>query len=218
MTTIAPFGESALQVVLGEVDDEMTLPRVHALAQRVAVDRAAGQPWGAAVPGLTTLLVPFEPRAWSIDEAKARLLTQLADLSVEAGERHPETHRIPVRYGGEAGPDLATVAERLGLTPDQVIELHTSAIYRVAIVGFMPGFAYLGDLPEALRLPRRDTPRARVPAGSVAIAERQTAIYPATTPGGWHLLGRTDVRPWDIEHDPPGLLRPGDQVRFEPVS
>ena len=90
--------------------------------------------------------------------------------------------------------------------------------YRVAMLGFMPGFAYLGDLPDELRLPRRDTPRTSVPAGSVAIAGRHTAVYPATTPGGWHLLGRTDVAPWDIDRDPPALLRPGDRVRFEPVA
>ena len=128
------------------------------------------------------------------------------------------THHIPVRYGGADGPDLLEVAERVGLASERVAELHASVVYRVAILGFMPGFAYLGELPQALRLPRRDTPRTRVPAGSVAIAGLQTAVYPAATPGGWHLLGRTDVRLWDIDRDPPAMLRPGDQVRFEPID
>ena len=123
-----------------------------------------------------------------------------------------------VRYGGDGGPDLVEVAERLGLAPRQVVELHASVLYRVAILGFMPGFAYLGEVPEALRLARRETPRGRVPAGSVAIAGRQTAVYPAATPGGWHLIGHTDTLLWDIERDPPAILRPGDHVRFEPVG
>ena len=217
MTEIRPFGDGALQVVLGAADDPGTLSRVHTLARRVGDDRTARAMWGAPVPGLTTLLVPFDPQAWSADEADARLRRLVAELTAETEPIPSTLHRIPVRYGGADGPDLGEVAERLGLSPEQVVELHGSMCYTVYILGFMPGFGYLGDLPEALRLPRRDTPRAQVPGGSVAIAGRHTAVYPSSSPGGWHLLGRTDIRPWDIHRDPPALLRPGDQVRFEPV-
>ncbi len=218
MTTLRPFGEAACQVMLGDPLDPQTLARVHALARRVEADRGTGGAWGAPVPGITTLLVPFDPRAWSREEAEDQLAGLLGDLDEDAVPAPTTTHRILVRYGGEAGPDLFEVADRLGLTPMQVIELHASMCYTVYILGFMPGFAYLGDLPEALRLPRRDTPRPRVPAGSVAIAGRHTAVYPAATPGGWHLIGRTDTRLWDLDRDPPAILRPGDQVRFEPVD
>ncbi len=218
MTVVRPFGDAALQVALGDAADPETLRRVHALARRVEADRGAGGAWSAPVPGIATLLVPFDPRAWSDEEASDRLRHLMEDLAADATPVQATTHRIPVRYGGADGPDLHEVAERLGMTPALVIETHASVCYTVYILGFMPGFGYLGDLPEALRLPRRDTPRARVPVGSVAIAERQTAVYPASTPGGWHLLGRTDARLWDIERDPPAILRPGDRVRFEPIG
>ena len=218
MTEIRPFGESALQVTLGHADDPGTLRRVHALARRVAEDRGSGGMWGAPVPGMTTLLVPFDPHAWSGDEADARLRRLTTDETADPDPAPSMLHRIPVHYGEADGPDLTAVSERLGLSPTQVIELHASMCYTVYILGFMPGFGYLGDLPEVLRLPRRETPRARVPAGSVAIAGRHTAVYPSATPGGWHLLGRSDTRLWDVHGDPAALLRPGDQVRFEPVG
>ena len=219
MTDVRPFGDSALQVTLGDVVHPETLPRVHALMRRVAADRAAGGPWGAPVPGITTLLVPFDPRASSDEAASDRLRRLVDDLAAaDTTPARVTTHRIPVRYGGEDGPDLDAVAARLGLTPGRVVELHTSMCYTVYILGFMPGFGYLGELPEGLWLPRRDTPRARVPAGSVAIAGRQTAVYPGATPGGWHLLGSTEVRLWDIERDPPAMLQAGDQVRLEPIG
>ena len=218
MTEVRPFGEAALQVTLGDATDPTTLARVHALARHVAADRTAGVAWGAPVPGMTTLLVPFDARAWSGEVARARLACLLEEPLGHAPPVSVTTHRVPVRYGGDDGPDLEAVARRLGLTPERVVEVHASTTYQVALLGFMPGFAYLGDLPGELRLPRRDTPRTSVPAGSVAIAGRHTAVYPATSPGGWHLLGRTEIVPWDIDRDPPALLRPGDRVRFEPVA
>ncbi len=121
-------------------------------------------------------------------------------------------------YGGGGGPDLTEAAERAGLSVDDAVALHAGAVYDVYMLGFLPGFAYLGDLPDALRLPRRATPRARVPAGSVAIAAEMTAIYPLESPGGWHLIGSTPVRPWDMSLRREPLFRPGDRVRFQPVS
>ena len=125
---------------------------------------------------------------------------------------------IPVSYGGERGPDLASAAVHAGLTEDEVIALHTGQDYFVYMLGFLPGFAYLGDLPEKLHLPRLATPRARVPAGSVAIAAAMTAIYPLESPGGWHLIGYTPVNPWDLTRQKEPLFRPGDRVRFEQVD
>jgi KipI family sensor histidine kinase inhibitor len=121
---------------------------------------------------------------------------------------------IPVRYGGDDGPDLEGVAGRLGLASDAVVALHAGTTYRVFMLGFAPGFAYLGTLPAELSLPRRTEPRPSVPAGSVAIAARQTGVYPVATPGGWHLIGRTEVTLWDPSAEPPARLAPGDRVRF----
>ncbi len=124
---------------------------------------------------------------------------------------------IPVRYGGTHGPDLPEVAKRLQLTENEVIDLHTAAEYTVLMVGFLPGFPYLGPLPEALHLPRRDTPRLRVPPGSVAIAGGQTGIYPQASPGGWHLIGHTDFQLFNPNERPPARLQPGQRVRFVAV-
>jgi biotin-dependent carboxylase-like uncharacterized protein len=125
---------------------------------------------------------------------------------------------LPVAYGGEYGPDLPAVAGRLGLSEAEVVRLHADATYRVYMIGFAPGYSYLGELPARLELPRLSTPREHVPAGSVAIAGRQTGVYSVATPGGWHLLGRTPVRLFDPEREPPCYLAPGDRVRFVPIT
>lgn len=136
---------------------------------------------------------------------------------VDAGARAVDVDRptvtVPCRY---VGPDLADVASRIGLSVDEVIALHHGATYRVAFCGFAPGFAYLEGLPPELELPRRATPRTQVPAGSVAIASSYSAVYPAASPGGWHLLGTTPMPLWDVHADPPARLTPGTIVRFEP--
>jgi inhibitor of KinA len=125
---------------------------------------------------------------------------------------------VPVCYGGELGPDLPWVAAQLGCAEADVIALHASREYRVFVVGFVPGFAYMGPVDPRLALARRSNPRTRVPAGSVAIAAGQTGIYPMETPGGWHLLGRTTVRPFDASRVEPVLFRPGDRVTFRSIT
>ena len=125
---------------------------------------------------------------------------------------------VPVCYGGDFGPDLAEVARLCACSEEEVIRLHTTVEYRVYVVGFVPGFAYMGVVDDKLALPRRAVPRTRVPAGSVAIAAGQTGIYPIETPGGWHLLGRTPVRPFDSARHEPVLFRPGDRVRFREID
>jgi KipI family sensor histidine kinase inhibitor len=170
------------------------------------------------VPAYATVLAPFDPDRLEPARAQADLSAWLA--AALAGEPPADAEllvvEIPVRYGGESGPDLADVAERLGLTPTQVVEAHAATTYRVYLLGFRPGFAYLGTLPDALVLPRRPEPRPRVPAGSVGIAARQTAVYPFATPGGWHLVGRTRAVLWDVRRDPPAVLQVGQRVRFVP--
>jgi biotin-dependent carboxylase-like uncharacterized protein len=132
----------------------------------------------------------------------------------------PQARTVDVRvaYGGENGPDLRDVARQRGLSETDVVGLHSDTVYRVFMLGFVPGFAYMGVVDERIAMPRRATPRVRVPAGSVAIAGRQTGIYPQETPGGWQLIGRTRTRPFDAERTPPFLVAAGDQVRFIPVS
>jgi KipI family sensor histidine kinase inhibitor len=143
-------------------------------------------------------------------EAVERRLRSLEAGAAESSGREVE---IPVVYDGA---DLAEVAELSGLTVREVLDRHSSAEYTVAYLGFSPGFGYLTELDPVLRLPRRKTPRTSVPAGSVAIAGPYTAVYPSASPGGWRLLGRTDLVLWDVRRDPPSLLGPGDKVRFVP--
>jgi inhibitor of KinA len=217
--SIGFFGDAALLVSYEERIDPEINDLVHALAALVRADRQAGAPWAAPVPAYASVLVPFEPLSIDPADARARLETLVAGVTAAETEPDPRpTLEIPVRYGGEHGPDLNEVAELTGLTPVQVIELHCGPTYRAYLLGFAPGFAYLGTLPEELRLPRRPTPRAQVAAGSVAIAGAQTAVYPLATPGGWHLLGRTELALWDLALDPPTLIEPGRRVRFRPLD
>ncbi len=135
-----------------------------------------------------------------------------------AGSRAAESRlvEIPVRYGGEFGPDLADVARHTGLTPERVVEMHAAAEYLVYFLGFAPGFAYLGGLPPELATPRLSAPRKRVPAGSVAIGGNQTGVYPIESPGGWRIIGHTDAKLFDPNAAEPVLLRMGDRLRFVP--
>lgn len=166
------------------------------------------------VPGMNNLTVLPDPARQDIGELPAQLMAlwqQAADMALP--QRQVE---IPVHYGGEYGPDLAAVAAHCGLSEQQVIHRHSAAQYTVFFLGFQPGFAYLGGLPAALATPRRAEPRLRVPAGSVGIGGEQTGIYPASSPGGWQLIGRTALQLFDPQREPPSLLLPGDSVRFIP--
>ena len=215
---VVPFGDRALLAILGDGVDPDLNRRVHALASRIRSARAGQPGWGMPVPGYATVLAPFDPDRLDPARAQADLSAWLATALAGDPPADPAMLlvEIPVRYGGEHGPDLPEVAERLGLTPSQVAEAHASVTYRVYLLGFRPGFAYLGRLPAELALPRRPEPRPRVPEGSVAIAGRQTAVYPFATPGGWHLIGRTSAILWDLRQDPPAVLRVGERVRFVP--
>jgi KipI family sensor histidine kinase inhibitor len=202
---IQPLGDAALLAELGTRLDTALNTRAIALAAALKKRRDVRQ----AVAGYASVTVQFDP-----DQATHASLG--AAIKRIAAKRPPmaepgRLHRIPVTYDG---PDLEEVATRLQLSREQVVELHTRPIYRVFLVGFVPGWAYLGPLAEELELPRRQVPRTQVPAGAVAIAGRQTGIYPLPTPGGWHLIGRTNVKLFLPDSDPPCLFRAGDRVKF----
>ncbi|HJP70733.1 MAG TPA: 5-oxoprolinase subunit PxpB [Candidatus Limnocylindria bacterium] len=203
---IRAFGESALLVETG------TAERAQVLATAVRSSMADAI---AAVPGLESLLVELDPSA-DLDSA-SRELERLAG-GIDAATVDGRDLTIPVTYGGDAGPDLSEVARLCGMSEEEVIERHLASELRVLFLGFAPGFAYLGGLADELRLPRLATPRTRTPAGSVAIADTMSGIYPADLPGGWRVIGHTDVPLFDPRRDPPALLAPGDRVRFERVD
>jgi inhibitor of KinA len=168
-------------------------------------------------PAYCSVLITFDPLQLDHDELQSRLIPYLARLK-EAPLPEPQQTEIPVCYGGEFGPDLNHLAAMHGLTSAQAIELHSSATYIVYFLGFAPGFAYLGGLPEALASPRLETPRAKVPQGSVGIGGNQTAVYPFATPGGWRLIGCTPVAMFRRDAEPMSLLQIGDHVRFRAIS
>ncbi len=168
-------------------------------------------------PAYATILLVFDPVATTHAELAGRLLPLLEHAPERASHGPIRTVEIPVRYGGTDGPDLDWVAEHHGITPADVVELHSAADYEVRFLGFAPGFAYLSGLPAELATPRLDSPRTVVPAGSVGIAGAQTGVYPAASPGGWRLIGKTDLRMFDTSRDPMSLLEPGDRVRFLPI-
>jgi inhibitor of KinA len=168
-------------------------------------------------PAYCSVLVKFDALKWrheQLEEILKQYLNRMEDVALPV----PRQVEIPVCYGGEYGPDLIDVSETHGITPAQVIEIHSSSTYVVYFLGFVPGFAYLGVLPEALATPRMATPRRRVRAGSVGIAGRQTGVYPVATPGGWRLLGRTPLSMFRPDRDGFSLLSIGDRVRFRPID
>ena len=168
-------------------------------------------------PAYCSLLIKFDPLKLDHDQLQSILLPYLTGME-KTSLPTPQQIEIPVCYGGEFGPDLKDVAAMHGLTPAQVTELHSSTIYTVYFLGFAPGFAYLGGLPEVLASPRLETPRAKVPEGSVGIGGNQTGVYSFATPGGWRLIGRTPLAMFRRDRDPMSLLQIGDRVRFRPIS
>ena len=169
------------------------------------------------VPSYTTILIEFDLLRTDIDALKEAIRVDAA--AIEEGDAAPRRLvTIPVLYGGDEGPDLIEAAGYLGMTPQRLVDLHSSGTYFVAAVGFSPGFGFLLGLPPELTIPRRSTPRVRVPAGSVATAGGQTGVYPMPTPGGWWILGKTPARLFDLRRAEPFALEPGDGVRFAPID
>ncbi len=213
--TIIPASDSSLLVVFGNVIS----PALH---QRLMGLFHAFQAWHDPRirnlhPGYASLLIDFDPLRLTHDELIS-VVQQLAVTTASPVDTRAGAVTIPVCYDTEFGPDLLDVAQHTGLSPDEVVREHSSPTYLVHFLGFSPGFAYLGGLPEILHTPRLATPRPSVAAGSVGIAGNQTGIYPVDSPGGWKLIGRTPVRMFDPEATPPTRLLPGDKVKFSPVD
>jgi KipI family sensor histidine kinase inhibitor len=210
---IAPLGDAALTVVLGDRVDPLLGERARRSADAVRAAAASGALAGVVdvVPAYASIVVHYDPLVVAHAEMAARVAAIVREAPSAMAAAPGRRHEIPVRYDG---PDLEEVARRCGLETAEVVARHASVEYRVELVGFVPGFGYLAPLDPALVLPRRDRPRRTVPAGSVAIAGAQTGIYPLATPGGWHLIGRTDVVLFDPAREAPSLLHAGDRVRF----
>ncbi|MEM9782192.1 MAG: 5-oxoprolinase subunit PxpB [Pseudomonadota bacterium] len=209
-----PFGDAALIVEFGREKDRMLSASVLALDRQIAAAGIVGVIETA--PSFRSLTVQFDPLQTDGAAVEAAI-RPLIDARGAGGGR-ARRWRFPACYEGAFAPDLADVAARAGLTPSAVIELHAGIAHHVYMIGFLPGCPYMGDLPPAIDFPRRHDPRTAVPAGSVAIAVGLTVIYPVTSPGGWHLIGRTPVTLFDTMAEPPALLAPGDAVVFEPIG
>jgi KipI family sensor histidine kinase inhibitor len=212
---IAWAGDAALVIEFGDSIDETVNRRVHWLAH--ALEQAAIGGVVDLVPTYRSLLICYDPRQIAfagLDAAVRRLLAASGD----GAAAEPRTVAIPTCYGGEYGPDLGFVAGHAQLPPEEVVRLHAAGRYTVFMMGFSPGFAYLGGMAPQIAAPRLKTPRTAIPAGSVGIAQQQTGIYPIESPGGWQLIGRTPVRLFDARRTPPTALEPGDTIRFVPID
>lgn len=219
---IEPLGDAAALVILGGETGGENLQRVLGLARELEASRAEGIE--DVVPAYNTIAVFYDPLRLGrggrppFDEVRSWVEARAARAGSGSGSPVGRRVEIPVCYGGRSGPDLAEVAAGAGLSEADAVALHSEADYRVHAIGFVPGFPYLGGLPERLATPRRATPRPRVPAGSVGIGGSQTGVYPFATPGGWQLIGRTPLALFDPARAEPALLRAGDTVRFKPIS
>ena len=209
--SIVPLGDSAVLVQLGDEIDPAVNQRVHTLSNLITVSAIPGIV--ETVPAYATLLVHYDCLVLSFTQTKNLLREKLAQIQ-ENESRQPRRVEVPVRYGGELGPDLEAVVAHLGLRVEDVIRIHSEKLYTVYMMGFTPGYPYMGKLDDTLILPRLETPRTHVPAGTVAIAGSQTGIYSIESPGGWNLIGWTPLKLFDPTSDSPFLFAPGDEVKF----
>ena len=215
LVRLVAAGDSALVAEFPQRIDPEVNQRAASLAARLR------QEWGAilrdVVIGYCTVTIYFDPlrvdARWLEAEVRG-----IAQDSEGASGPEPRAIEVPVCYDPELGPDLADVAAFGGCSTDEVVELHAGGVYRVYMVGFVPGFAYLAQVDDRIAMPRRTVPRTAVPAGSVAIAGGQTGVYPRITPGGWNIIGRTPLKPYDPQRTDPFLFRVGDDVRFIPMT
>lgn len=206
-----PLGDSALLVELGDEIDATINQRVHALAALINVSRLDGVI--ETVPAYATLLIHYDPLILTYAKIRKWLRVKLSHIE-NANLREPRQLEVPVRYGGKYGVDLEFIADYHRLRVEDVIRIHSGKIYTIYMMGFTPGFPYMGKLDDAIATPRLETPRTYVSAGTVAIAGSQTGIYPIDSPGGWRLIGHTSLRLFDPESESPFLFSPGDEVKF----
>jgi KipI family sensor histidine kinase inhibitor len=208
-------GDRAFLVEYGDAIDPAVNEKVRAVT--ALVKRSLPEGVEAVIPAYRNLSILYDPLITSPDRILPHLMgleTRLSEIEIP----EPRTVEIPVRYGGEYGPDLGFVAEHSGLTAEEVIAIHSATVYPIYMIGFTPGFCYLGGLDSRIHTPRRKTPRTLLPGGSVGIAEAQTGMYPVDSPGGWQIIGRTPLRLFAPERENPFLYDAGDFIRFVPVS
>jgi len=206
-------GDSALVIIFGDMINENINKKVHAVAK--AIEHASPEWLVEVVPTYTSVYVYYDPLKISYSQV---IETVKPFLSAEPREEEKEIIEIPVAYGGTFGPDIAFVAQYNNITIDEVIEIHSKPLYRVYMLGFLPGFAYLGSMDDRIATPRLEKPRLKVPAGSVGIAGKQTGWYAIESPGGWRLIGRTPLKTFDLHKKPPSIVKAGDYVKFVPIS
>ena len=218
----SPLGDLAVTITLGTAIDEATHRLVRAVTRAIMASDISGVT--DIVPAFASVTVHYDPlriRRTDSQSPYEQLVSALRGLldGVRVEDLpEPRLVEIPVCYGGSLGPDLTDLAEQHNLSTDEVVRLHSGAVYLVYMVGFMPGFAYLGGLPERIATPRRASPRTAVPAGSVGIGGQQSGVYPLESPGGWNLIGRTPLQIFDVTRDEQTLLATGDRVRFVPIT
>lgn len=214
-----PAGDRVLILEFGQTIEREIVDKVVALNILIHEAMRSGKLDGLleTIPTFRSLALVFDPLLTRHSELSERIRTLQTEPSATSTtvSRH---WRIPVHYGGQSGPDLDSVVNLTGLSPDKVISLHQEVQFKVYMLGFLPGFAFMGDTPKALHLPRRTEPRLRVPAGSVAIANQLTGVYPWESPGGWHILGNSPISLFDGRLDPPALFRTGDTVSFHSID
>ena len=208
---LKPLGDSSILIQLGDAIDPALNQRVHALSALLQTIPAVIE----TVPAYCTVLVHYDPLTTTYNQIK-NIIEEKISLLDDSTHRPSRRLEIPVLYGNASGLDFESVATTLALSPSELIRLHSEREYTVYMMGFTPGFPYLGILNEKLTMPRMSTPRTRVPAGSVAIAGSQTGIYPVDSPGGWHIIGHTPLKLFDPTSDNPFLFAPGDVVKFIP--
>ncbi len=208
-------GDTSLSVEFGNEISETINARIRAFS--IALDRSGIKGIVETVPTYRSLMIHYDPEVILYDplvEALKGLLDQLDQIQIPPSE----VLEIPVLYGGEEGPDLDFVAQHSGLSPEEVIRIHTSGEYLIYMLGFTPGFTYLGGMSEAIATPRLKTPRVKIPAGSVGIAGAQTGVYPIDSPGGWQLIGRTPVHMYDPQRENPILPEAGQYIKFRSID
>lgn len=208
---VVPFGDSCLSVVFNERVDQAVNACCVGVAE--AIERKVWDGVRDVVPADHTIAVYFDPLTVE-RPVLVRRLEQIAAAQTTSPAEAAASLEIPVRYSEDAGPDLASVAAFAGCSEEEVVRIHTATVYRVYMLGFLPGFAYLGSVDRRIAMPRLDAPRLKGSAGSVGIAGRQTGIYPCDTPKGWRVIGRTAVKPFDVARPEPFLFKPGRNVKF----
>lgn len=208
------YGEDGIRVVFGKEIDEETNKKVINFYHALTLQKIKGI--FEIIPSFTVCLIRFNAKYIEYNNL-IKILKEIESVGDKIIRHEERFHEIPVRYGGEEGPDLSFVASHAGLTEEEVIEIHSSVVYRVFTIGFIPGFPYLGTLDKRISAPRLTTPRTKVPKGSVGIAQLQTGIYTFESPGGWQIIGRTDEQLFDHKKPPYSLLQIGDRVKFIPV-